>query len=122
MSPDEALDLGSSIGSSQVTTSSRKPLAEGARLAGRSKEAVAATKRAIYFGGSLPLRDGMRLERAEFLATVGSDDAKAAMRAYVDEFERTGELPAYDRGHMQETDRSGPFRLSHRGNPPNDCN
>jgi enoyl-CoA hydratase/carnithine racemase len=109
MSPDEALDLGVIdrivAGDSLV----EEAMAEAARLAGRSKEAVAATKRAIYFGGSLPLRDGMRLERAEFLATVGSDDAKAAMRAYVDEFERTGELPAYDRELMRETIDRGRF-------------
>ena len=57
----------------------------------------------------MPLREGMRLERAEFLATASLEEAKAAMRAYVDEFERTGELPAYDRDLMQETLDRGRF-------------
>ena len=109
MSPDEALEMGLVDRVVPGDSLVEEALAEAARLAGRSKEAVAATKRAIYFGGSMPLRDGMRFERAEFLATVGSDDAKAAMRAYVDGFERTGELPAYDRELMQETIDQGRF-------------
>jgi enoyl-CoA hydratase/carnithine racemase len=71
-------------------------VAQAERLSARAKAAVGATKRAVYFGGSLPLPDGLRIERAEFLSALATDDARAAMRAYVDATERTGELPGYD--------------------------
>jgi enoyl-CoA hydratase len=71
-------------------------LAEAARLGSRSKGAVAAAKRAVYEGGSLPLPDGLRRERAEFLSTLASHDARAAMRAYVEATEHSGDLPLYD--------------------------
>ena len=78
-------------------------------MAGRPKAGVAATKRAVYFGGSMPLADGMRLERAEFLATLPTEDSKAAMRAYLEALERTGELPGYDREYMRESLERGRF-------------
>ncbi len=66
------------------------------RLARRPKGAVAALKRAVLEGGSLPLPAGLRLEQAELLATLASDASVRAMSAYVEQFERTGEVPAYD--------------------------
>ena len=65
-------------------------------MARRPKAAIAAVKRSVYEGGSLPLGDGLRLERAQFMSAIGSPDAEAAMAAYVDATERTGELPLYD--------------------------
>ncbi len=84
-------------------------VAEAKRLGSRAKAAVAASKRLVYEGGSLPLRAGLRLERAELLATLPTAEAKAAMRAYVDALERTGELPGYDREAMRETLERGHF-------------
>lgn len=66
------------------------------RLARRSKAAVAGVKRAVLEGGSLPLAAGLRLEQSEFLATLGSDPSRRAMGAYIEQIERTGEIPAYD--------------------------
>ena len=66
------------------------------RLATRSKPAVAAVKRSVLEGGSLPLAAGLRLEQSEFTATLGTDASIRAMSAYVEQLERTGELPAYD--------------------------
>jgi enoyl-CoA hydratase len=66
------------------------------RLGNRIKAGVAASKRAVYEGGSLPLSAGLRREAAEFSAALGAPEARAAMTAYLDAFERTGELPAYD--------------------------
>lgn len=65
-------------------------------LGSRPRAGVAACKRAVYEGGSLSLADGLRVERAEFMAALGTPDALAAMSAYVADFERTGELPGYD--------------------------
>ena len=77
-----------------------------ARLGARPKAAVAACKRAVYEGGSLPLADGLRVERNEFMATLGTRGAEDAMAAYQDALERTGELPGYDREMLERALRS----------------
>jgi enoyl-CoA hydratase/carnithine racemase len=84
-------------------------MALAARLGSRAKGAVAACKRAVYEGGSMPLADGLRLERAEFLATLGTPEAKEAMAAYQAALERTGRLPGYDRATMERTLEGGRF-------------
>lgn len=71
--------------------------ATAARLARRSKAAVAATKRAVLEGGSLALEDGLRVEQGAFLSTLASEPSRRAMAAYLDELESTGRLPMYDR-------------------------
>lgn len=72
------------------------------RLGSRPKAGVAAAKRAVYEGGSLPLPAGLRLESAEFASALGSAEAIELMRAYVAETKRTGELPAYDRTALEQ--------------------
>jgi enoyl-CoA hydratase/carnithine racemase len=79
------------------------------RLGARTKAAIGATKRAVYLGASLPLADGLRVEGAQFMSALGADDAIAAMRAYVEGIERTGELPAYDREAMDAALERGGF-------------
>src|SRR4051812_40062881 len=93
LSPAQALELGivdEVVPAGEVV---ERAVAMGEHLAGRPKLGVGATKRAVYEGGSMSLADGMRLERAEFLSTLGTPEAVAAMQAYVDETARTGELP-----------------------------
>ena len=87
-----------------------RAVALGERLGSRPKHAVAACKRAVYEGGSLPLPDGLRLERAEFLAGLGTPEAQEAMAAYVDRLERTGELPGYDPAAIERALAEGRFR------------
>jgi enoyl-CoA hydratase/carnithine racemase len=110
LSPPQALELGlvSELVSGGDLIERAVALAE--RFGSRTKAAVAAAKRAVYEGGSLPLPAGLRLERAEFLGAFGRPEAVALMRDYVAETERTGELPLYDlaalaraldRGRMQ---------------------
>jgi enoyl-CoA hydratase len=86
-----------------------RALALAERLGSRPKHAIAACKRAVYEGGSLPLADGLRLERAEFLATLGSADAEEAMAAYLKGLEETGELPGYDPEAMKRALEKGRF-------------
>jgi enoyl-CoA hydratase/carnithine racemase len=86
-----------------------RALALAERLGRRTKAAVAACKRAVYEGGSLPLADGLRVERAEFLAELGSVESEAAMTAYLDALERTGELPGYDEAARERALESGRF-------------
>jgi enoyl-CoA hydratase len=79
------------------------------RLAARPKAAIAAVKRAVYLGGSETLAGGLRRERAELMATITSADAKRAMASYVERFERTGELPGYDRDALEQALERGIF-------------
>jgi enoyl-CoA hydratase len=58
----------------------------------------------------MPLPDGLRMERAEFLATLGTSDSVDAMTDYVDELERTGELPGYDPAAIERALETGRFR------------
>jgi enoyl-CoA hydratase len=55
-----------------------------ADLAGLSPVALAQVKRAVYEGGGLSWADGLAVETQAFLATMASDEAVAAMRAYVE--------------------------------------
>lgn len=73
----------------------------------RSKESVAAIKRAVYFGGSMSLTDGLRVERAEFLTTVLSADGQEQMLDYMDATVATGELPLYTPGVYAEALAAG---------------
>ena len=79
-----------------------RAVAVAERLGSRPKLGIAAAKRAVYEGGSLPLPAGLRLERAEFIAALGSPDAIELMSAYIAETERTGELPGYDRATLEQ--------------------
>lgn len=68
----------------------------GAYFGSRTKAAVAAIKRSVYFGGSMPLRDGLHLENTEFLVVDQSAAAQQLMIEYLAATDSTGELPLYD--------------------------
>jgi enoyl-CoA hydratase len=110
LTPDEAAELGLVDEVVPPGELLDRALALGERLGSRPKHAIAACKRAVYEGGSLSLADGLRLERAEFLAAAGSPDAEEAMAAYVKGLEDTGELPGYDPAAMERALESGRFR------------
>lgn len=63
----------------------------------RSKQSIGAIKRAIYFGSTLPLEDGLQVEHAEFLVRDQSKEAQKRMLAYIAAMEATGELPLLNR-------------------------
>jgi enoyl-CoA hydratase len=79
------------------------------RLAQRLKLTVAAVKRAAYIGGSLDLEEGLHVENAEFLSTLASPGAQAAMLAYMKRTEEMGDLPLYDRPTYEQTLEAGSF-------------
>jgi len=64
----------------------------------RSKSSRAAIKRAIYFGGSMSLPDGLHVERAEFLTTALSKIGQELMLDYMANTEKIGELPLLESG------------------------
>jgi enoyl-CoA hydratase/carnithine racemase len=73
----------------------------------RTKSARAAIKRAVYFGGSMPLEDGLHLERAEFLTTVLSEIGQGLMLDYMANTDAAGELPLYIPGVYREVLEKG---------------
>ena len=96
LDPDEAYALGmvhELVPRSQVL---HRALERAHRLCNRPRVAVAAAKRAIYFGGAEPLDRGLHVERSVFMETMASADARRLMAAYLDRLDRTGELPLYD--------------------------
>src|SRR4051812_28256407 len=86
-----------------------RALALGHHLAQRLKVTVAAVKRSAYIGGSLSLEEGLRVENAEFLSTLASPGAQAAMLAYMRRTEEMGDLPLYDPPTYQQTLEAGSF-------------
>jgi enoyl-CoA hydratase len=95
LSPAEALEVG--IVNQVVAPESLldEARATAQRLARRPALAVAAAKRAVYEGGSRPLRDGLHVERAAFMPTLADPEAVRLMRAYADATDRDGP-PFYD--------------------------
>jgi hypothetical protein len=73
------------------------------------KFTVAAVKRAAYLGGSLGLEEGLHVENAEFLSTLASPGAQAAMLAYMARTDQSGDLPLYDSSTYAQTLRAGRF-------------
>lgn len=110
MSPEEAAELGIVDRIVPASELLEVAIAEARRLGSRPKAAVAAVKRAVYEGGSLPLAEGLRLEASQFLATAAAPESIAAMEAYVEQFERSGELPLYDPATVARVDAEGCFK------------
>src|SRR5215204_6149986 len=73
----------------------------------RPKGAVGAVKRAVYFGGSMSLSEGLHVERTEFLIADQSKDAQDLMLDYLATTEATGELPLYNPGTYARALESG---------------
>ena len=61
----------------------------------RTKGAVGAIKRSVYFGGSMSMTEGLHVERAEFLGTDQSPRGQQLMLQYLDDIDSVGELPLY---------------------------
>jgi enoyl-CoA hydratase/carnithine racemase len=63
---------------------------------GRVKSSIEAIKRAVYFGGSMSLEQGLRVEHTEFLGVAKSKDGQELMVDYLEATDDNGELPFYD--------------------------
>jgi enoyl-CoA hydratase/carnithine racemase len=109
IAPAEALQLGVVDELAPPGEVVERAIAVASRLGARTKAAVAACKRAVYEGGSMPLAGGLLVEQSEFLATLGTPDAEQAMAAYQEQLERSGELPGYDREAFERALDSGRF-------------
>ena len=109
LDPQEALELGLVDEVVAPEALLERALAVATRLGRRPKAGIAGVKRAVYFGASEPLEAGLRLERAELMASITTEDAKRAMAAYVEGLERTGELPGYDPERIERALERGRF-------------
>lgn len=105
--PQEALSLGAVDAVCIRSEVMSKAIAVAKTFATRHKAAIGAIKRAVYFGSSLPLPEGVKLEAKEFLALVMSPEGQTRMIAYDEETVRTGELPLYLDGRYEAALRSG---------------
>ncbi len=109
-SPAEALSLGAvdAVVPQEEVLAHAIELAE--HLGSRPKESRAAIKRAVYFGGSMSLTDGLHVERAEFLTTALSSLGQELMLDYMANTERAGELPLYVDGVYDQVLAAGTTR------------
>jgi enoyl-CoA hydratase len=110
MSPEEAAELGlvdRVVPSGELLEAA---ISDARRLGARPRGAIAAAKRAVYEGGSLPLPDGLRFEAAQFMSTAAAPESIRAMEAYLDQLERTGELPLYDPETIERVAEEGRFK------------
>jgi enoyl-CoA hydratase/carnithine racemase len=82
VSPQQALEVGLV---SEVADDARARATEVAEaLAERSFAALAAAKRSVLRGASLPLSEGLRVEADAFLATMLTDEGAATMAEYAE--------------------------------------
>ncbi|KAA1397824.1 enoyl-CoA hydratase/isomerase family protein [Aeromicrobium ginsengisoli] len=109
-SPAEAL----AIGAVDDVVPQDQVLARAMELAehfgSRTKGSIASIKRAVYFGGSMSLSDGLHVERAEFLTTALSKVGQELMLDYMANSEASGELPLYIPGVYDEVLQTGTTR------------
>jgi enoyl-CoA hydratase/carnithine racemase len=80
VSPQQALELG--LVSELADDASARAVEVAGQLAAHSPVALAAAKRAVLRGSSLPLAEGLRVEADCFLATMLSDEGAATMADY----------------------------------------
>lgn len=78
-----------------------------AHFATRHKASIGAVKRAVYFGGSMPLPDAVQLEAKEFLGLDMSPEGQRRMLAYEADTETLGDLPLYIDGAYERAQSSG---------------
>jgi enoyl-CoA hydratase len=93
LSPREALDhglIGAVVPPDQVKEAG---IHMGERLARRSPEAIRSLKRAVYEGGSLPLAQGLGVERKWFMVASATDSSQEKMAAMTRQVEAEGKSP-----------------------------
>lgn len=94
--PEQALEYGAvdEVVPQEEVVSRAIELAE--YFGGRVKRSVKAIKRAVYFGGSESLENGLREEHIGFLDVAKSKEGQELMVDYLQATDDNGELPFYD--------------------------
>ncbi|CAN7406078.1 enoyl-CoA hydratase/isomerase family protein [Pseudoduganella sp. LjRoot289] len=78
-------------------------------LGARPRDAIRAIKRAVYIGGSMPLEEGLHVERTEFMSALSGESAQALMIEYMERTGHEGDLPLYDPAIYDQTLKNGHF-------------
>jgi enoyl-CoA hydratase len=89
----EALEIGLVNGLHAPSDLLTEAAGVAARLASRSPESIAAAKRAVYDGASLPLSQGLYVEAAGLVISGKTWAARRLARAFADDLARFGETP-----------------------------
>lgn len=105
--PEQALEIGAVDDVVAPNDVIERAVELGLHFGARTKACVSAIKRAVYFGGSMSLTDGLHVERTEFLTTVLSHRGQELMLEYMESTERRGELPLYTPGVYDEALSAG---------------
>ena len=105
--PAQALEIGAVDAVVPKDSVVAKATALADELGKRHKPSIGAIKRSVYFGGSLPLPDGIKLEAKEFLGLDVAEEGQRRMLAYQAETLEKGELPLYVQGGYKEALRAG---------------
>jgi enoyl-CoA hydratase len=93
LSPREALDYGlvqAVVPQDQIEEAAVRM---GERLARRSPEAIRSLKRAVYEGGSRPLRRGLAVERKWFMVSSATESSREKLAAMARQVEVEGGSP-----------------------------
>jgi enoyl-CoA hydratase len=93
LSPREALDhglVGAVVPAAQVKEAA---VHMGERLARRSPESIRSLKRAVYEGASLPLAEGLGVERKWFMVSSATESSQEKMAAMASQVESDGKSP-----------------------------
>lgn len=88
------------------------------RFGSRAKGSVATVKRAVYFGSTESLTQGLDAEGAEFFTRIPAPEAQRTMRDYLEQLDADGDLPFYTPGSYARGIASG--AMSRRENPAKD--
>jgi enoyl-CoA hydratase/carnithine racemase len=96
MTPREALDIGAVDELAPRADVVARATSWARRLGSRPQAAIAAVKRSVYSGASMPLAAGLHTERTEFMYALASPQARDIMTAYLHATEDAGDLPLYD--------------------------
>ncbi|KZX22559.1 enoyl-CoA hydratase/isomerase family protein [Rathayibacter tanaceti] len=105
--PAEALELGAvdEVVPQQDVLARAVERAEYLSL--RAKGSLGAVKRSLYFGASLPLKEGLQYEHAEFLVRDQQKEAQDRMLGYIADTQSTGELALLNPQKYAEALRTG---------------
>ncbi|MFL6090269.1 MAG: enoyl-CoA hydratase/isomerase family protein [Aeromicrobium sp.] len=106
----EALEIGAVDEVVPPTDVLDRAIERAEHFGSRPKSSRAAVKRAVYFGGSATLAEGLHIERSEFLATALSRIGQELMLDYMANTEAGGELPLYQTGVFDEVLKVGTTR------------
>ncbi|MGV1047135.1 MAG: enoyl-CoA hydratase/isomerase family protein [Solirubrobacterales bacterium] len=82
VSPEGALELG--IVNELADDARARAMEVAERLRSNSAVALTAAKRSVVRGANLPMQEGLRVEAEEWLKTIVTDEAIAALRSYAE--------------------------------------